>query len=438
VLIGAVPMAMKTTLALAASALLGVSLLLWKPWESAASAAAAAPVELEHSLASEPHDIRSPRAGSGSGLESARNQQTPSPRAAQASSPQARSRSPRRIPSTAAASVPLAWLAGSGASRRTKRRRSFRAAVRARRPGPRLAVGSRGRNVDRALERAHGHWRSHRRRRRAERERRARGAARSCRARSRARRERGARARRGGLRLEFRRRSRERHPVARRRRRPVRPARPRALDPDRSLHGHRARASGRTTSREWEAVGQVGDTAEIVLRLFGPAGGLRGRVLDESGAPIAGANIEFPGGGCLAIEACPPRGCSSTSSPGCAWRARRTARSRAIGSPPVGSTSRSRPSRIPSSARRSRSKQEEWPSSRSCSTREASSKASSSIRSASQLSARPSRQACPTAATDCAPRRRMPKAATTSADCPRAPSRRSRRWSSAARPGPSS
>src|SRR5690606_29119164 len=53
-----------------------------------------------------------------------------------------------------------------------------------------------------------------------------------------------------------------------------------------------ARAPGHVSSRTWEAVGALGDVMELVLRLGGTAGALRGRVLDPHGRPLAGAEID--------------------------------------------------------------------------------------------------------------------------------------------------
>lgn len=58
-----------------------------------------------------------------------------------------------------------------------------------------------------------------------------------------------------------------------------------------------ARARNHLASREWEARGAVGSTVEVVLRLEGQGGSLRGRVVDESAAAIEGAHITFQSGG---------------------------------------------------------------------------------------------------------------------------------------------
>jgi RNA polymerase sigma factor (sigma-70 family) len=76
-----------------------------------------------------------------------------------------------------------------------------------------------------------------------------------------------------------------------------------------------ARSAGRVTSRSVEAIGRVGDVLEIVLRLEGVGGLVRGRVLDSAGIPVAGAQIDFPFGPWLTNSGTSAEGLSLSAQP---------------------------------------------------------------------------------------------------------------------------
>jgi len=306
-LIGALTMATKTTVALGVTAVLGLALLLWKPWDVPSSASAAAPVVVERSGAVDPGDVRARGVAAGSDLSSARIPVGAAPRReSELTTGQVEIAATYAVDGTPAAHLHgslapahLAWREDGGPPvRQFELDEQGRVALSHLEPGTWVARLN-GRTVaGEAVDVI---------------------AARSARADLIV--QPGLSVR--GLVLDEneapvsgaeifsshsgdvpgRGRLTTTDGAGRFTLRDLAPWRP--TSPYTSVA---ARASGRTTSSEWEAVGSVGDSADIVLRLFGPAGGLSGRVLDASGAPVAGATIEFPGGGWTRHHGLSPEG----------------------------------------------------------------------------------------------------------------------------------